>query len=144
MMRYIKYISNNPYKANDTSEKRNPYCPWKDIILWRKERAIPCLLALILHHHLHQQSISDLVSSLGGAFSLYMGISVFLLLEVFEFIVYLFVNSCLYVTGRYFPKKEVKTVVPKSPTLSDVLFVQRLIESYDTKVSAKSFQCVKC
>ncbi|XP_042858754.1 uncharacterized protein LOC122244849, partial [Penaeus japonicus] len=75
-----------------------------------------------------------LVSSLGGALSLYMGISVILLVEVIEFFIYLVVNSCLYVAGRYDSKTEVRPVTPPSPTPSDVVFVRRLYDALGTKV----------
>ncbi|XP_064080080.1 uncharacterized protein LOC135197065 [Macrobrachium nipponense] len=48
----------------------------------------------------------DLVSSLGGALSLYMGISVFLMMEVLELIVILVYKTVLYTTGRYRPMVE--------------------------------------
>ncbi|ROT64630.1 putative amiloride-sensitive sodium channel subunit beta [Penaeus vannamei] len=53
------------------------------------------------------ENVWGLVSSLGGALSLYMGISVFLLVEVLEFLIYLVVNSCMYVVGGYETQTEV-------------------------------------
>ncbi|XP_068237355.1 uncharacterized protein [Palaemon carinicauda] len=57
----------------------------------------------------------DLVSSLGGALSLYMGISVFLMMEVLELFIILIYNSILYCSGRYQSQSE--TPVP-SPQMS--------------------------
>ncbi|KAK7069110.1 hypothetical protein SK128_007398 [Halocaridina rubra] len=47
------------------------------------------------------KSFWDLVSELGGALSLYIGISIFLLVEVIELFFYLIFNSYLYCVGRY-------------------------------------------
>ncbi|XP_037798341.1 uncharacterized protein LOC119593478 [Penaeus monodon] len=79
------------------------------------------------------ENVWGLVSSLGGALSLYMGISVFLLVEVLEFLIYLVVNSCLYAVGRYDTKTEVRPATPPSPTPSDVVFVRRLYDALGSK-----------
>ncbi|XP_050715228.1 degenerin-like protein unc-105 [Eriocheir sinensis] len=59
-------------------------------------------------------SIESLVSSLGGALSLYLGISIFLLMEFVEFLFHLAYNSILYATGRY--KSPLNTPPPRQPT----------------------------
>lgn len=99
--------------------------------------AMPLLAMRPLLSLLRPQNAWGLVSSLGGALSLYMGISVILLVEVIEFFIYLVVNSCLYVAGRYDSKTEVRPVTPPSPTPSDVVFVRRLYDALGTKVKVR-------
>nr|XP_053631798.1 uncharacterized protein LOC128688110 [Cherax quadricarinatus] len=68
--------------------------------------------------------LTDLVSALGGALSLYLGLSVFLIAEVVEWFLYLIYNSFMYARGRYNPHEsysannKVCRPMPEPPPLS--------------------------
>lgn len=74
---------------------------------------IPFLLSNAVIYFL-LQNIFSLVSSLGGALSLYLGISIFLLVEFVELLICLVYNSILFVMGRY--KSPQDTPPPRQPT----------------------------
>ncbi|KAG7176904.1 FMRFamide-activated amiloride-sensitive sodium channel-like [Homarus americanus] len=71
------------------------------------------------------KGISDVVTSLGGALSLYLGISLFLLVEVLELLIWLIYNSIMYAQGRYVPSNSRRnsnsrriSVFPEEPPVS--------------------------
>ncbi|CAL4121688.1 unnamed protein product, partial [Meganyctiphanes norvegica] len=71
---------------------------------------------------------SDIVSSLGGALSLYLGISIILVFEVLEFLIYLIINTGLYCVGNYQSKS---SDVPRPLTPSTLKNVQFLDKNPD-------------
>ncbi|KAK3850465.1 hypothetical protein Pcinc_042832, partial [Petrolisthes cinctipes] len=48
----------------------------------------------------------DLITNLGGTLSIYLGISLILIAEIVELLLFLIINSCKYALGRYQPRKQ--------------------------------------
>ncbi len=52
---------------------------------------------------------SDFISDLGGALSIFLGITLSMLFEILEFFIDLSINLCFYTSGKYSSKKAGQT-----------------------------------